>query len=436
MGVQDASCYEIIENHILPLYKGNSWKSKFNQLLGYICYIKDNLSEYEKEFNKRKTPYSYSYSKEDPLKSLKESLLIKTDKNGYSRLENVYLPASYGNPNELEILLSGIQDVWFVSSEYIQDLMQIKDLSEKAEKIKEWREFFVKLGVHVVPKVDIQVNITSHKSNTKSVYTHEYPIYRSSHILKILEINDIEKNKRLAQILDFNWNYYKEYKQWYDYSFGGSHGSWYRSSAREANWFTTIKTAAWLPTTKGKLANPSEIFLDKTETGAILGDSVPYLAITLNNQDFIKDLGIKEKITDSKDYADLLLALSHKKELDEKDEELVLKIYQELNIVGINLKDWWKTFMIKRIFWTNKKIFCTASKVLINDNDEAYELFKDNPQIAFLKLPPNYYPKLQHFIKGTDIRYLSQIIKTELAIGEVPKVEEESLTEQIKALIP
>ncbi|BAZ52827.1 hypothetical protein NIES4103_54920 [Nostoc sp. NIES-4103] len=440
LGVQNASCYEIIENHILPLYKGDSWKSKVNQIFGYICYIKENLSEYEKESNKRKNPYSYSSSKEDPLKSLKESLLIKTDKNGYSRSENVYLPASYGNPNELETLLSGIQDVWFVSPEYIQDLMQIKNPSEKAEKIREWRVFFVKLGVHIVPKIDVEVNIASHKSNKKNVYTHPYPIYRSSHILKILEINDIEKNKRLAQILDSNWNYYKEYKQWCYYIFQGTDVSWcvdWRPSRpNDADWFTAIKTAAWLPTTKGKLANPSEIFLDKTETGAILGDSVPYLAITLNNPDFIKELAIKEKITHSKDYADLLLRLSHKKELDQKDEELVVKIYQELNKVGINLNDWWKPFIIEKIFWTSKRTFSTASKVLINDHDEVYELFKDNPQIAFLKLPSNCYPKLQHFISATGIRYLSQIIKTELAIGEVPKVEEESLTEQIKALIP
>ncbi|HEY9800029.1 MAG TPA: DUF3883 domain-containing protein [Leptolyngbyaceae cyanobacterium] len=436
LGVQNASCYEIIENHILPLYKKGTWKSKINQLLKYIFYIKDNLSEYEKEFNRRNNPYSYSYFKEDALKSLKEFILIKTDKNDYSSPRNVYFPASYGNQNELETLLSGIQDVRFVSPEYIQDLMQIKNPSEKAEKIREWRDFFVKLGVHNVPKIDVEVSTIHHKSNKKNVYEHKYPIYTSSNILKIIESNDIEKNKRLAQILDSNWNYYKEYKQWYSYLFGGSHGGWYRSTARNANWFTTIKTAAWLPTTKGKLANASEVFLDKTETGAILGDSVPYLAITLNNPDFIKDLGIKEKITDSKDYADLLLALSHKNKLDEKEEELVFKIYQELNKVGINLKDWWKTFISEKIFWTNKKIFYTASKVLINDNDQVYELFKDNPQIAFLQLPPNYYPKLQHFIKATGIRYLSQIIKTELAIGEVPKVEEENLTEQIKALIP
>ncbi|MEH2124137.1 DUF3883 domain-containing protein [Nostoc sp.] len=434
LGVQNASCYEIIENHILPLYKGDSWKSKVNQLLGYICYIKDNLSEYQKEFNKIKNPYSSSYFKEDPLKSLKESLLIKTDENAYYRPRNVYLPASYGNPKELETLLSGIQDVWFVSPEYIQDLMQIKNPSEKAEKIREWREFLVKLGVNTLPKIDIKIETAYGKSNNRHHYSKKYPIYSSLHILKILEARDEEKNQKLAKFLDSNWDYYKQYKSCQSYAY--ANGGFYSYSPNDADWFTKIKTVAWLPTTKGKLANPSEIFLDKTETSAILGDSVPYLAITLNNPDFIKDLGIKDKITDPKDYADWLLALSRKKELDEKHEEIVLKIYQELNKPDIKLKDWWKTFIIEKIFWTNKRTFSTASKVLINDNDKVYELFKDNPQIAFLKLPPNYYPKLQHFIDGTDIRYLSQIIKTELAIGEVPKVEEESLTEQIKALIP
>lgn len=186
--------------------------------------------------------------------------------------------------------------------------MQIQDPIEKAEKIREWRDFFIKLGVHTVPKVDVEVRTTSRKSNKKYIYTHEYPIYRSSHILKIFEINDIEKNKRLAKILDSNWNYYKEYKQWCYYIFVGTDVSvcvhWRASSAIEADWFTYIKTAAWLPTTKSKLANPSEVFLAEPETLSILGDSVLYLDITLNNLDFIKDLGIKNNITDPKYSAD------------------------------------------------------------------------------------------------------------------------------------
>ncbi|MBD2452249.1 DUF3883 domain-containing protein [Nostoc sp. FACHB-152] len=435
LGLQNASPYEIIENYILPIYQGSFWESKGDQLLGYIFYIKDNLEEYEKEFNKKTNPYSWSYYRKDPLENLKVSLRIKTDKNSYLRPNEVYIPASYGNENNLEKLLSGIQDVWFVSPEYIQHITHINDASEKAEKIKEWKNFFVKLGVHTLPKVNKEVHIVSHRSNKKNIYTHDYCIYSSSHILKIIEINNVEKNKRLAEILDSNWSYYKQLKQWSNYYYG-SDARWHPYQFRDSDWFAKIKTAAWLPTTNGSLAKPLEIFQAEPETVSILGDSVPYLAIALNNQDFIKDLGIKVRITDLKDYADWLFALSRKPKLNEKDETILLKIYQQLNNSAITSEDWWSKFVSQRIFWTNQENFCTANNVLINDNEEIYDLFKDNPQIAFLKIPPFYYLKLQHFIKATGIRYISQIIKTELAIEQEQRVEEERLTEQIKSLIP
>ncbi len=431
LGIQNASCYEIIENHILPIYKGDNWRNNVNQLLGYVCYIKNNLSEYEIESSKRND----SYLNENPLKRLKMLVLIKTDRNEYLRPTDIYIPAIYGNSNELETLLLGIQDVYFVSSEYIiQDLMKINTASDKLEKIKEWREFFIKIGVHTVPKIDVKIETEYGKSNKGNRYSQEYTIYSSPHILRILEAKNVERSQKLAKLLDSNWDYYKQYKSWQSYYY--SNGSFYPYRPNDADWFACIKTVAWLPTTKGTLTNPSEVFLAEPETVLILGDSVPYLAITLNNPDFIKDLGIKSKITDSQDYADLLLTLSRKNELDEKDEELVLKIYQELNKPDITSKDWWTKFVSEEIFLTSKRTFSTANQVLINDHDEVYELFKDNPHIAFLKLPPNHYPQLQHFIKATGIRYLSQIIKTELAIEQIQKVAEKSLTEQIKALIP
>lgn len=288
--------------------------------------------------------------------------------------------------------------------------------------------------MHTVPKIDVEVKTASHKSNKRNWYHHPYNVYSSSHILRILEANDVAINKKLAELLERNWSYYKQYKQWSNYYYG-SDAYWHPYEKRDADWFAKIKTATWLPTTTGRLASPCEIFLAHPETVSILGDSVPYLAITPNNPDFIKDLGIKVKITEPKDYADWLLGLSQKKEFDKKDEEVVLKIYLELNKPTITSTDWWSKFIREQIIWTNKGTFCTASNVFVNDNDEVYELFKDNAQIACLKLPPNYYPKLQHFIKAAGIRYLSQAVKTEMAIGEGEKLEDKSLTEQIKDLI-
>jgi hypothetical protein len=193
LGVQNASPYEIIEEHILPLYQGDAWKSKGNQLLGYIRYIKDNLSEYEKESDKRKNQNSYYWqsSKQDPLESLKTSLWIKTDKNTYLHPTDIYISAIYGNTNELESLLNGIKDVWFVAPDYIADAIQIKDADKK--EVREWREFFVKLGVHTVPKIDVETKTAYGKSNKRYHYSREYPIYSSLHILGILESNDVEK---------------------------------------------------------------------------------------------------------------------------------------------------------------------------------------------------------------------------------------------------
>jgi hypothetical protein len=434
LGVQNASSYEIIENYILPLYQKDTWKSKENQLLGYIRYIKDNLSEYEKEFNRRKNPYSWSSSKQDPLEGLKASLRIKTDKNSYLRPTEIYLSAIYGNTNGLESLLNGIKDAWFVTSDYIANEIQTKDAAEKEARVREWRDFFIQLGVHTVPKIDVVTRTAYGKSNKRNHYSYNYPIYSSLHILRILESKDVEKNQKLAKLLDSHWNYYNNFKYWQSYYY--SNGGFYPNSANEADWFAKIKTAAWLPTTTGRLASPCEIFLARPETVSILGDSVPYLAITPNNPDFIKDLGIKVKINETKDYADWLLGLSQKKELDEKDEKVVLQIYQELNKPNITSNNWWSKFIQEQIIWTNKGTFGTASNAFVNDNDEVYKLFKDNPQLAFLKLPSNYYPKLQYFIKAAGIRYLSQTVKTEMAIGKVEKIEDKSITEQIKALIP
>ena len=431
LGVQNASPYEIIEDHILPLYQGDDWKSKGNQLLGYIRYIKDNLFEYEKESDRRKNQNSYYY----PLESLKTSLRIKTDKNTYLHPTDIYISVIYGNTNGLESLLNGIKDVWFVADDYIADAIQIKDAAEKEARVREWGDFFIKLGVHTVPKIDVEVKTASHKSNKRNWYYHPYNVYSSSHILRILEANDVARNKKLAELLERNWSYYKQFRQWSNYYYG-SDAYWHPYGERDADWFAKIKTAAWLPTTTGRLASPCEIFLAHPETVSILGDSVPYLAITPNNTDFIKDLGIKVKISEPKDYADWLLGLSQKKELDEKEEKVVLQIYQELNKPNITSNGWWSKFIGEQIIWTNKGRFCTASNAFVNDNDEVYELFKDNPQLAFLKLPSNYYPKLQHFIQAAGIRYLSQTVKTEMAIGKVEKVEDKSLTEQIKALIP
>jgi len=186
LGLKQADPYEIIENHILPVYENDMWKQKDSiTLVGYIRYIKDNIGKYEKESDERLNA-NRTYFREDPLKRLKKSLLIRINKDDegkelYANPEGVYLPKIYGNENDLEMLFEGIE-VWFVHTCYIEgDLEKIdREINELENKIKgkskkwrkkyrkevkkieerlnnlreernkkveEWREFFLKIGV-------------------------------------------------------------------------------------------------------------------------------------------------------------------------------------------------------------------------------------------------------------------------------------------------
>ncbi len=559
-GVQNALPYEIIESYILLVYESDNdssnWKSKdTKQLLGYIRYIKDNLENYEKESDRR------LMERKDPLWRLKKSLYIRINKTvnetNYDHPQNIYLPKTFGNKNNLESLFEGLENISFVHREYIdeiiekyrQDKRKAKSMKSKEDikkrreaDIEEWREFFVKLGVNTIPKVNIKEEIKTHTTYRGNKYTQRVTIYSSPDICSIINVEDAEKNKRLIEILDQNWNHYKKFVGYTDYFFNYS---WY-SVNNKSDWFEKIGTNNWLPTTKGTFAKPSEVFLDKPEIKELLGDTVPYLSIDINNEDFIKALGINteanvnsvieqlkslaeqkcanitvftklyefldnrynynksiicnafskypliyipdttqgyftscevfwedlssifgtnrgylekhysklesffvEKLGVSKkpgpkEYADVLVDLTKKENICEKDEEIILKIYRELNNYlnpendehRISEEDWWNDFISKPIFWTDKEEFWkNDNNVFVNDNEELYELFKDKPIIAFLKIPDGHHPKIQYFIESTHISYLSKAIKIEL-LSEENQVIETNLTKLIKQFVP
>jgi lipopolysaccharide export LptBFGC system permease protein LptF len=158
---------------------------------------------------------------------------------------------------------------------------------------------------------------------------------------------------------------------------------------------------------------------------------------------FVFNLDVSEKPT-SKDYANVLIDLSQKENLDEDDEKIILKIYDELNSYlkaetnwhGIYEARWWRDFISKPIFWTDiNKFLKNDGNVFVNDNPEIYKLFKSNQQIAFLKLPENYHPKIQHFIRAAGLRYLTKAVKIRLATTNGAE-RDRDLTAQIRRLAP
>ena len=403
LGVHNAQPYDIIENHILPIYESkdinHNWQSKDAKLLlGYIRYIKDNLQNYEKQSDKRL----------DPLGRLKKSLYIRINKtvdgtNYYDHPQNIYLPKTFGNENNLESLFEGIENISFVHREYIDEIIkkyrQAKRIYKKSKadikkrreaEIKEWREFFVKLGVNVGLKLEEtdKSHLTSEDKKRLRGWNNYTAERVTNYILiplqQILERIDKEKAKHLTTLLAKQWeklsNYTQLQYQWHYYT-------WYTNYA-DSTWLHLLKTSVWLPTSKDTLAKPSEVFLDKPEIRELLGDTVPYLTIEIKNENLVKTIGINS-VANPKGVLNYLKILTEQKC---EDKTTFTKLYEFLNKNYENSKD-----IIKTAFSTNKIIYLpntaqsyfTSNEVLWED---VSDIFGENR--GYLE---KHYPKLKSF---------------------------------------
>ncbi len=593
LGLKQADPYEIIESHILPVYESKGWKQKDPRtLIGYVKYIKDNIDKYERESDRKLNANKASRkTKEDPLKRLRESLLIRInneeDKEWYDSPENVYLPKSYGNENDLETLFEGI-DVSFVHFCYLeQDIKRIdNEISElksklqekskkwkkkhrkevrkiekqieelekkKSKKVEEWKKFLLKIGVNDIPRVKYYEGYIS--SNDKYPTTEEKEYSTWGHKVKdwrlskefdeLLEKLDFKKAEILLRILDKYWNskysnYLKMDYRWFYY--------YERHKTLSSSFIRDLKEKLKIPTAQNALAKPSEVFLDKPEIREVLGNTVPYLAVKIENEDFIRALGINTqanvenvlnylkalierksedkkkfeklykfldehfeedpvKIKDAfreyplifvpgtnnkyyradevlwkdvskifgenraylekhypklkkfflekleirekpipKDYADVLCSISKKSDVSSEDEKIIIRIYEELNRNlnpdkienPISEEDWWNDFIEKSIFLINKgKFWSNDGNIFINDNNELYELFKDEKDIGFLWLPENYNPdKIKFFIKACNLNYLSESIEIVPLVEKTKLSKDDKRTKLIQDVIP
>ena len=354
LDIQPSDPYEIIENHILPIYsiyKNDEWKRKDSAtLLGYVKYIKENIKAYGKKgYGLWRLPILVNKSAEG--------------KRGYEGPEDIYLPKIYGNENDLETLFEGI-DVNFVHPCYIEDVLNESTESEQQrdDKIEEWRDFFSELEVNTSLIV---------KKDPKTL-TNDEPYYADDEVTKkkILKrekeetvwkdcnwedtdwrgyyiqndwiskdfdriIEKLEKRnedaksdicKQLAGIIDANWENFKKHKSCkYYYRYFNQVG--WSSAETPSTFLLTLKKEGWLPTTQNTIVKPSQIFLNKPEIQEVLGDTVLYLAVEIKNEDFIKTLGINTE-------ASVKNVLNYLKALVEQgcdDKSKFNKLYEFLN---------------------------------------------------------------------------------------------------------
>jgi flagellar biosynthesis GTPase FlhF len=448
LGIKKANPYEIIENHILSVYENGEWREKPSQILvGYIRYIKDNIDKYERESDKRLNANKRSWeAKEDPLKRLKESLLIRIDKDGekYAKPNTTYLPKIYRNDNDLEALFEGIE-VNFVHPCYLEldeelrqidkkleelngrlrgksrrwmkkhkkEIARIKEQVKKLEgkrneKIKEWKEFFLKLGVSEVPKVDYYkgriMNYDKYPTYEEREYStrgHSVEDWRlSKEFETLLEMLDLKKANILLAILDKNWSEVysnccmMEYNWFYRYD---------RYKKLPSSFIRELRERLRIPSTQNTLVKPSEVFLDKPEIRELLGDNVPYLAVNIENEQFIKAIGINSEANVNGVLNYLKTLIEQGIENKEKFEKLYRFLDDHFEENGNRIKKEFDMLPLIFVPSTEKKYYSSQEVIWMDVSN----IFGKNR--AYLE---KHYPKLKKFFVE------------KLGISEKPKPED------------
>jgi hypothetical protein len=171
----------------------------------------------------------------------------------------------------------------------------------------------------------------------------------------------------------------------------------------------------YVPNTEKKFFTSHDVLWQ--DVSDIFGENRGYLEGHYHDLEsfFVEKIGVSEKPS-PKDYADVLVDLSHKDVIADEDEQIILKIYKELNHhlnpdmqEPISEEHWWDNFINKPIFFVKNKKFSNKENVFINDRQELYDLFKNEVNIAFLWLPYDYHPdKIKFFIEAARLRYLSE----------------------------
>jgi hypothetical protein len=375
MGVREPEPREIVETLIVPFYDTTTFDNKDSKrLLGYTRYIKDNADELKR--------YQALWAR------LKEVLRLRDKRKGeYLPSSCLFLGRDYDSEYDIEWLFEDIDQVRFVGPEYL----------ETDKKPLEWKQFFLDLDLKKFPLVDESGEF--HKPMT----CKEFEIL----VAHLSAKEDRDRISLLLKILNDNWLSHFSGKlhelkierpnQWATYITQGARSSFFLALTRNKIF----------PATNGGFYCANEIYVDNEETRQVFGDSVPYLAIELDDK-MIRELGIKTGPT-VKDILDRLGSLVTNRC---QDKALLEKMYESLtrfvpnNPYSQEYKDCNSRFDSCPLIFVpdHPQKYLRTSDVLWNDPDNMF--------VARKGLLEKHYPNLRHFF----VRILG--------IKEMPSIED------------
>lgn len=295
---------EMIRAHILPRHRGTVWKSGSHEaLVGHLRYIKDRFTRY------LQLAATGGQAEAAAITVLRDGLWVgtKMEEDGawtFGRANTLYLSTEYQPEFDIETLLGGeAPKEKLISPRYLRKSRKNSNEGVYEEELTAWREFMVRLGVNLSPRVTKEAsgNVTC-----------------SNELELLLKSGVATVRREVLQVLDRSWS---QYPANMIYSVGsGRHQKWCYT-----NLISCLRNSLAPSRKKGNIFL-SDAYVGNEEVRGVLGDSVAYLDVDLFNAAFLEACGV----TYTLNAAACLKRLRQMKSDDVRSTDQVRKIYRRL----------------------------------------------------------------------------------------------------------
>jgi hypothetical protein len=304
----------IIKEVILPKFTTGKYR-EYDDLRLYklIDYIRTYWSTIESEIKNKKLS-------SDIIEEIKGSLMLKAfrykDGNKIDEYRSpceIYFSKRYGKSAVMEDLFEGIEDIYFLSTYYLnREKREIKKKKRGRQKVEyTWKKFFEILGVWSSPivnkdknEIDIGWSDSQYKwvERESSNWGHKIEgDCKSPDMEKLIELcsksNNKEENQRKMELLweslSENWKRYKDIYCSCKYKWHEAYARYWSSKTLDSSSFLEfLRSAHWILGEDRGFYKPNEIFTDIKRNRLLLENGVKYTNLKAN-ETFLKDLEVR-----------------------------------------------------------------------------------------------------------------------------------------------
>ncbi|XP_074273372.1 protein NO VEIN-like [Silene latifolia] len=294
IGVCLMSAHELIRIHILPSISNDIFAdNKDHQLMvEYMTFIMHHLQ----------SNCTDCHDDEDHIISELCSKAVILTNYGYKRLDEVpiHFSTEFGNSVDPSKFLHGLDYKW-----HEIDALYLNSQINKSMScgLKQWREFFQKLGVtdfvKVVPS-EKSIVVLNHITKSKNIISPGLFVedWESPELVDILSLfskdGSQERCKYFLEVLDALWDdHFSDKAIGYFRSLGDKNKLYFESSL-----VSCLSDVKWVVSSAdSKLHFPSELFYDCDAVHSVLGSHAPYAVPKLKSVKLSSEMSFKTQVT-------------------------------------------------------------------------------------------------------------------------------------------